>query len=76
MEDSLNLDLKSEAQDFCCEHSFVPVCIAQAALERGAALATAEITKELAAMRMEMNKRRADIERGHPHGWASGSLEL
>lgn len=76
MEDSLNLDLKSEAQDFCREHCFVPVCIAQAAMERGAALATEAITKELAAMRADMKKRRADIERGHPHGWASGSLEL
>lgn len=70
----MTIDLKYEAQAFCREHCFVPVCIEQAAMERGAALAAEAITKELAAMRTEMNRRRDEIERGHGNSWSSLDL--
>jgi hypothetical protein len=34
----MTLDLKSEALAFCREYQFVPACLVQAAMERGAEL--------------------------------------
>lgn len=65
------LDLHTEAMRIHAENRFVPLALVQQILEKGAEIATAEITKEISTMRTEMNAKRDKIERGTGHSWAN-----
>ena len=67
-------DLKSAALDFTREHRCPPACLVEEAMRRGAELMAEAMTKELSAVRADMEKHRKEIERGTPHGHASGFL--